>query len=146
MLPLDHLCAETFGADAKPLAVDGIDIPDNLMGMDVGPKTLALYKDIILKSKSIVWNGPVGVFEFENFAKGTGEVARLVAEATSKRFPALPSWKQNKAPSFDCRMKCRRTDRLLSRRRFFYATKADKIIAYGYVRLIDTPAHCVYTV
>ena len=84
VLPLDHLCAETFGADAKPLAVDGIDIPDNLMGMDVGPKTLALYKDIILKSKSIVWNGPVGVFEFENFAKGTGEVARLVAEATSK--------------------------------------------------------------
>ena len=84
VLPLDHLCAETFGADAKPLAVDGVDIPDNLMGMDVGPKTLALYKDIILKSKSIVWNGPVGVFEFENFAKGTGEVARLVAEATSK--------------------------------------------------------------
>ena len=65
-------------------AIDGADIPDNLMGMDVGPKTLAIYKDAILNAKSIVWNGPVGVFEFEAFAKGTGEVAQLVAEATSK--------------------------------------------------------------
>jgi phosphoglycerate kinase len=54
------------------------------MGMDVGPKTVELYKNAILASKSIVWNGPVGVFEFENFAKGTEAVARLVAEATSK--------------------------------------------------------------
>ena len=84
ILPLDHVCAETFSADAKPVNVDGLDIADNLMGMDVGPKTLALYKETILQSKSIVWNGPVGVFEFENFAKGTGEVAHLVAEATSK--------------------------------------------------------------
>jgi len=84
ILPLDHVCAETFGADAKAVSVDGLDIADNLMGMDVGPKTLALYKETILQSKSIVWNGPVGVFEFENFAKGTGEVAHLVAEATSK--------------------------------------------------------------
>ena len=54
------------------------------MGLDVGRKTVALYKDAILASKSIVWNGPVGVFEFENFAKGTEAVARLVAEATGK--------------------------------------------------------------
>ncbi len=84
ILPVDHICSETFSADAKPVAVTGIDIADNLMGMDVGPKTLAIYKEIILASKSIVWNGPVGVFEFDAFAKGTAEVAHLVAEATGK--------------------------------------------------------------
>ncbi len=84
ILPVDHVCSETFAPDAKPVAVAGLDIADNLMGMDVGPKTLAIYKDTILASKSIVWNGPVGVFEFESFAKGTAEVAHLVAEATGK--------------------------------------------------------------
>ena len=84
VLPVDHIGAESFGADAAPVAVNDIDIPDNLMGMDVGPKTLEIYKKEILGAKSIVWNGPVGVFEFEAFAKGTGEVAKLVAEATGK--------------------------------------------------------------
>ncbi len=84
ILPVDHLCAETFSPDAAAIAVDAIDIPDNLMAMDVGPKTIAIYKEIILGAKAIVWNGPVGVFEFENFAKGTGEVAHFVAEATGK--------------------------------------------------------------
>jgi len=84
VLPLDHLCSETFEANASVKSVDGLDIPDNLMGMDVGPKTLAKYKEIIAKAKSVVWNGPVGVFEFEAFAKGTGEVAKLVAEATGR--------------------------------------------------------------
>ncbi|MCR4940243.1 MAG: phosphoglycerate kinase [Treponemataceae bacterium] len=81
LLPVDHVAAAEF-ADKDPVAVDAIDLPDNLMGMDVGPKTVALYKEAIMASKSIVWNGPVGVFEFENFAKGTAEVAHLVAEAT----------------------------------------------------------------
>lgn len=84
ILPVDHLCAETFAADAKPVAIDGCDIPDTLMGMDVGPKTLELYKAEILSAKSIVWNGPVGVFEFEAFSHGTEAVAHLVAEATGK--------------------------------------------------------------
>ncbi|MCI6663372.1 MAG: phosphoglycerate kinase [Spirochaetia bacterium] len=84
ILPVDHLGAAEFSPNAAAVAIDGADIPDNLMGMDVGPKTLAIYKDAILNAKSIVWNGPVGVFEFEAFAKGTGEVAQLVAEATSK--------------------------------------------------------------
>ncbi len=83
LLPVDHVAAAEF-ADKDPVAVDAIDLPENLMGMDVGPKTVALYKDAIMASKSIVWNGPVGVFEFENFAKGTAEVAHLVAEATGK--------------------------------------------------------------
>lgn len=84
ILPVDHICSETFSADAKAVAVNGLDIADGLMGMDVGPKTIAIYKDIILASKSIVWNGPVGVFEFDAFAKGTEAVGRLVAEATAK--------------------------------------------------------------
>ncbi|MBD5411408.1 MAG: phosphoglycerate kinase [Treponema sp.] len=83
LLPVDHVAAAEF-ADKDPVAIDVVDLPDNLMGMDVGPKTVELYKDAILASKSIVWNGPVGVFEFNNFAKGTESVARLVAEATGK--------------------------------------------------------------
>ncbi len=84
ILPVDHVGAEEFSADAKPVAVDGTDIPDNLMAMDVGPKTVELYKEVIGSAKSIVWNGPVGVFEFEAFAKGTETVAKLVAEATGR--------------------------------------------------------------
>ena len=66
------------------MAIDGVDIPDNLMGMDVGPKTIAKYKEVLAKAKTIVWNGPVGVFEFDAFANGTEAVAQLVAEATSR--------------------------------------------------------------
>ncbi|MDR2434259.1 MAG: phosphoglycerate kinase [Treponema sp.] len=84
VLPVDQVGAETFDAAAKPVAVDSRDLPDNLMGLDVGPKTVALYRDVLAKAKTIVWNGPVGVFEFEAFAKGTEEVAKLVAEATGK--------------------------------------------------------------
>jgi 3-phosphoglycerate kinase len=84
VLPVDHVGGETFDASAKPVAVNDVDIPDNLLGLDVGPKTLAKYKEVLAKAKTIVWNGPVGVFEFDAFAKGTEEVAKLVAEATKK--------------------------------------------------------------
>jgi 3-phosphoglycerate kinase len=84
VLPVDHIGAETFDAAAKPILVDGLDLPDNLLGLDVGPKTVVKYKEILAKAKTIVWNGPVGVFEFDAFAKGTEEVAKLVAEATGK--------------------------------------------------------------
>lgn len=84
VLPVDHVCADKFDANATPVPVDGIDVPDGLMGLDVGPKTLAKYKEVLAKAKTIVWNGPVGVFEFDNFAKGTGEVAKMVAEATGR--------------------------------------------------------------
>lgn len=84
ILPVDHVGAEEFSPDAKPVSVDGTDIPENLMAMDVGPKTIELYKEVIGSAKSIVWNGPVGVFEFEAFAKGTETVAKLVAEATGR--------------------------------------------------------------
>jgi 3-phosphoglycerate kinase len=84
VLPLDHVCATSFDAASIPVPVDGLDLPDNLMGLDVGPKTVARYKEVIAGAKTIVWNGPVGVFEFDAFAKGTEEIARLVAEATGK--------------------------------------------------------------
>ena len=84
VLPVDHVAADKFDANATPVAVSGVDIPDNLMAMDVGPKTIELYKEVLSTAKSIVWNGPVGVFEFEAFAKGTQTVAQLVAEATGR--------------------------------------------------------------
>lgn len=83
ILPVDHLVAANFSPDAVAVYIDGIDIPDGMMGLDVGPKTVELYKKVILTAKSVVWNGPVGVFEFDSFAKGTESVARLVAECTA---------------------------------------------------------------
>ena len=84
VLPVDHVGSEKFDPASKAVAVAAVNIPDRLMGMDVGPKTLALFKKVIAKAKTIVWNGPVGVFEFEAFAKGTEAVAKLVAAATAK--------------------------------------------------------------
>ena len=84
ILPVDHVGATEFSPEAAPVAIDSTDIPADLMAMDVGPKTIEIYTDTILNAKSIVWNGPVGVFEFDAFAKGTEKVARLVAEATAK--------------------------------------------------------------
>jgi triosephosphate isomerase len=84
VLPVDHVGADKFDAAAKPVAVSSVNIPDKLLAMDVGPKTLALYKKVLATAKTIVWNGPVGVFEFDAFAKGTEEVAKLVAAATAK--------------------------------------------------------------
>jgi len=84
ILPLDHVAATSFDSASAPIPVDELNLPDSLMGLDVGPKTLAKYKEVITIAKTIVWNGPVGVFEFDAFAKGTEEVAILVAEATKK--------------------------------------------------------------
>ncbi|MCL1927356.1 MAG: phosphoglycerate kinase [Treponema sp.] len=84
ILPVDQVGAETFDASAAPVQVDSQDLSDNLIGLDVGPKTLAKYKEVLDKAKTIVWNGPVGVFEFDAFAKGTEEVAKMVADATGK--------------------------------------------------------------
>lgn len=80
ILPVDHICAENFAEDATPVLVDATNIPANLSGMDIGPKTVEMIKAALKDCKSIVWNGPVGVFEFANFAKGTMEIAKAVAE------------------------------------------------------------------
>ncbi len=79
ILPVDHLAAAEFSENATPVAVDGRNIPDDLMGMDIGPKTIEMIKDAIKSAKTVVWNGPMGVFEFEAFSKGTEEVAKALA-------------------------------------------------------------------
>ena len=79
ILPVDHVCADNFAEDAKPVTVDAIDIPENLMGMDIGPKTTKAIVDALKTAKSVVWNGPMGVFEFAAFAKGTEAVAKALA-------------------------------------------------------------------
>jgi len=84
VLPLDHIAATSFDPTAAAIPVDGLDLPDNLLGLDVGAKTINKYKEVLEGAKTIVWNGPVGVFEFDAFAKGTEAVAKLVAEATGK--------------------------------------------------------------
>ena len=80
ILPVDHLTAAEFSETAAPEAVNGVDIPDGKIAMDIGPATLALLKDRIAGAKSLVWNGPLGVFEFPPFAKGTLTVAELAAQ------------------------------------------------------------------
>ncbi len=80
LLPVDGLAATEFSADAEAHLVDGVDIPDGMMGMDIGPKTIALYAEAVKDAGTVIWNGPMGVFEFPAFAKGT----EAVAEALSK--------------------------------------------------------------
>ncbi len=83
VLPCDHVCAASFAEDAEPVLVDGVDIPDDLMGMDIGPKTTAIIVDALKDAKSVVWNGPMGVFEFAAFAKGTEAVAKALATSSA---------------------------------------------------------------
>lgn len=81
LLPLDNVVGETFSADTKPVVTEDQNIADGYMGLDIGPKTAKLYADAIKDAKTVVWNGPMGVFEFANFAKGTVAVAQAMAEA-----------------------------------------------------------------
>jgi len=80
LLPQDHVCAAEFKADSKPSVHQG-DIPDGLMGLDIGPKTIDAYCAALRGSKTIVWNGPMGVFEMDAFGKGTAAVAKAVASS-----------------------------------------------------------------
>jgi phosphoglycerate kinase len=81
VLPSDHVVAAGFDADAESSIADG-DIEDGVMGLDIGPKTVETYRETILNADTIVWNGPMGVFEMKAFAEGTMEIAKAVAEAT----------------------------------------------------------------
>jgi phosphoglycerate kinase len=84
MLPIDHIVADKFDAKADTQLVTRAGIPAEWQGMDIGPETITKFGHAIKKAKTIFWNGPMGVFEFDKFAKGTIEVAKLVAEATQK--------------------------------------------------------------
>ena len=79
VLPIDNVAATEFNNDAASEVV-GDDIPDNEMGLDIGPKTVELFKKTLEGAKTVVWNGPMGVFEMPNFAKGTLEVGRALAD------------------------------------------------------------------
>jgi len=81
-LPVDVVAADGFKNDANTKVVDVNAIPDGWQGLDAGPKTLEELKDTILSSKTILWNGPLGVFEMDNFARGTIELGNFIAEAT----------------------------------------------------------------
>ena len=80
LLPEDTVCAKEFSADAEPITVDSMHIPDDCMGMDIGPKAIAAYSEAVKDAGTVIWNGPMGVFEFPAFAAGT----KAVAEALSK--------------------------------------------------------------
>lgn len=80
LLPVDVVYADRFAEDAQPHITEGRDIPADCMGLDIGPKTRELFANAIRESKTIVWNGPMGVFEFENFANGTKAIAQAMAD------------------------------------------------------------------
>ena len=83
ILPVDNVCAKEFSETAEPILVNSDNISDDLMGMDIGPKTVQLIVDALKDAKSVVWNGPMGVFEFSAFAKGTEEVAKALAASNA---------------------------------------------------------------
>jgi phosphoglycerate kinase len=80
LLPVDHVCADAFDAKALPFAVTTQSIPEHLMGLDIGPKTCEMFADVIRTSKVVMWNGPMGVFEWEAFSNGTRAVATALSE------------------------------------------------------------------
>ncbi len=80
LLPVDNMCAAEFSADAEPVLCEG-DIPADLMGMDIGTKTIELFANAVKGAGTIVWNGPMGVFEFDKFAVGTKAMAQALAES-----------------------------------------------------------------
>jgi phosphoglycerate kinase len=83
-LPADSIVADNFAADANTDTASSNSIPDGWMGLDVGPDACEQFKNVILRSKTILWNGPMGVFEMEKFQNGTKTIAIAVAEATAK--------------------------------------------------------------
>ena len=84
VFPIDHIVATEFSENAKAEYVDSADVPEGKLGMDIGAKTIEKIREKLLKAKTIVWNGPMGVFEFPEFQKGTVTVAEVVAESTGK--------------------------------------------------------------
>ena len=77
VLPVDNVCATKFDNDAPSKVFEG-DIPDGYMALDIGPKSIKLFENVLKDAKTVVWNGPMGVFEMENFAKGTLEIGKFL--------------------------------------------------------------------
>ena len=83
VLPVDHVVGKTFEPDTESKVVDEVSIPDEWQGLDIGPKTVAVFGERITDAKTVVWNGPLGVYEFEKFANGTIAVAQQIAASDS---------------------------------------------------------------
>ena len=83
VLPVDHVATDNFES-GKPQTIADVNVPDGLMGMDIGPKTIAAFGREIARAKTIIWNGPMGVFEKPDYAAGTKAVAQATADATEK--------------------------------------------------------------
>lgn len=83
-IPLDVIAADSFSNDAKTQILDVYQIPDGWQGLDAGPKSLEIFKKVILESNTILWNGPLGVFEMPSFANGTIQLGNYISEATKK--------------------------------------------------------------
>ena len=81
LIPVDVVCADMFADNANTKTVPVAEMPDDMMGLDIGPETVALYREAIMGAKTVFWNGPMGVFEFPNFEAGTKGVALAVAES-----------------------------------------------------------------
>ncbi len=82
LLPVDTVAARTFAPDATPVVVPALSIPDELQGMDIGPETIKLFSQAIAEAGTVIWNGPMGVFEFPAFAAGTNAIAHAMAGLT----------------------------------------------------------------
>ena len=83
LLPVDTVCADAFAPDAKSQVVKAGEIPDGWQGLDIGPETVKLYCDAVKGAGTVIWNGPMGVFEFPAFAKGTEAVAKALSETSA---------------------------------------------------------------
>ena len=79
VLPVDHVCADAFSVDANTVVADNANIPADYMGLDIGPKSIELYAEALAGAKTVVWNGPMGVFEMKPFATGTLEVCTAIS-------------------------------------------------------------------
>ena len=80
LLPIDTVVGKEFAPDTESKTVDWTEIPDGWQGFDIGDKTIELFKDELENAKTVVWNGPLGVFEFDKFAKGTNAIAQILAD------------------------------------------------------------------
>ncbi|WP_242968705.1 phosphoglycerate kinase [Butyricicoccus pullicaecorum] len=83
LLPIDTVCADHFAADATPVVYEAGALPADMMGLDIGPKTVELFSEAVKDAGTVVWNGPMGVFEFDAFAVGTKAMAKAIAESNA---------------------------------------------------------------
>lgn len=80
LFPIDTVCGKEFSNEAETIVVDSKEIPKGWQGLDIGPKAIEEFTQVLKNAKTVIWNGPLGVFEFEKFAKGTNAIAKVLSE------------------------------------------------------------------